>query len=573
MVFKFTDHELKSRGFTSISLNALHPDDQEYSVLLNQYLGAVSADANFIGNSLPTHELAVSKFIAFADIAKDKGYDLVLSPEYSCPWKAIDAILNQAKLPEQGKLWILGCESITLENFKVFIDQHPQTVWIFEPEIFTTPTTKNFVDPVCHFFKALNGAVVVDVCVVQFKFQHMSVHLDYREKDHLIEGSVAYIFSNPGNTVNLITMICSESLVFDYNALLGLNLEKLLVIHLQMNLSPRHAAFKEYRNRIFNGESTHVELICLNWAAGTDILGQKILFAGSAYYLKSEKPVLKDSRLDHNQNNNLFYCFWQEKKTHAYYADSSELLIGFQTHKASQALVAATAIRRRDGPFCIETYSWKDEAYELNVGNNSFKDYCDSLGCDLAPLTPLGHTDKERLVRLSTGIGLNSKWHEVANFSFFHISNAEIINRITYTGEIDPDSIQGRKAHLMRLKELLLWFNNPTGLPKPLGFLVKDTRVSYAVEVNPFINVYATNTNVPVGTVVYIGPDVERQARKEFDNLKKLYLSTVNADTVRNIPAILVCYTDGVLKMVHDTVNLIDADVDEFGTAINKDPK
>jgi hypothetical protein len=573
MVLKFIDEEIRALGLEPVQLNALRPDDVAYSILLNQYKGEAVANKDFIGNSQGTHDLAVKKCVQFSEIAVSNAYDLAVSPEYSTPWKAISKIISSKVLPVNGKLWIFGAETIKPSELVSFIKDHKDIIWIYDKKFVEGKHDKTFFDPVCYFFKALQGKKEFDVCVIQFKNQHMSVHSNiYREEDFLIEGQQLYVLRNNGSTTYMVTMICSDSLKFNYHSFLHLNLDRLLVVHIQLNMSPRHDSFKEYRNAFFSGESKQVEVICLNWAKGSKIMGSTIPFSCSAYYSRAEDPILTDDRLDFNQSNGLYYCYWKEKRCHAFFFSSEEYLLGFNTSKTSQALVQAGALRRREGPHCVENLVWNRDKYsKVNAFPDSFKAHCDGLKCDLSPLDALGHVNRERLVKLSNGVNLSKDWFKVQSFDFFSINDSEVINRITFTDEVTASSSQTRRNNLMNLKELIRTYNAPTNVPAQLAVLVTNAKIHYDKS-NPFTNIY-TNDNTPLGTIAYLGSSMLNIAKEEFDTLVTLFLDSFTPeDKARSKPNILIWYIHDTQLTPYFAENTdIDSDFTENGIAIDKD--
>lgn len=571
---RFIDEEFKALKFKAIPINALHPDDKAYSVLLNQHKGKLTATDKFIGNSDDTHAIAKAKFVDFAKIVFENAIDLAISPEYSCPWKALNTIAESKILPVCGKLWIFGMESITPAEFIEFVNARKDINWIYDSDLLKQNHHKIFLDPVCLLFKALNQyGQEVDMCIVQFKTQHMSVHNDiYREEDYLIEGRFIYVLRNEGNTVNLLTMICSDSLKFDNNSLLNANLDKLLMIHIQMNLDPRHHIFKDYRNTIFNGESHSIEIICLNWAKGSEILNASISYSATSYFLKPEKPILEDKRLNTNQDNGLFYSYWIKKRCHVFFFTSGDYLIAFSTSKTSQALVSAP-LRRREGPESKGVYHWAENQYKvLNPLPDSFMSHCATLNCDLSPLSNLPHVDKERLVKLSNGANLARRWFDVLSFDFFGIDDSEIVNRMTFTDEPNDATQTTRNNYLMNLKELVIIFNQRKNeFPPALNSLTVDSKIYYNLRINPFINVYSVLGDKPLGTITFLGSSIETLARREYDNLDELCRTHPISDRNREKPKIIVWYyNNGVKKYFRDNVS-IDADLDDSGISISKE--
>jgi hypothetical protein len=565
--------ELEARNLKATRINALHPDDEPYTILLNQYKGELEATPTFIGNSVKTHALATLKFTNFLQLANVKQHDVVVCPEYSCPWDSIEATIETNSLPFAGKLWVIGTESITPKDLKTFIAKNEKIEWIFDKELLEGNHQGIFFDPVCYFFKATrNNGTESNVCAIQFKNQHMSVHNDmYREEDYLIEGKSAYIFCNEGKTVNLLTMICSDSLKFKISDFNDADLDKLIVIHIQMNLLPRYPDFKRYRDSIFTGESDKVEVICLNWAKDSMVMGKKLAYSGTSYFLKPEKPILEDRRLNDNQTKGLFYCYWHDKRCHAFFFESEEYLIGFSTTKASQGLVESATLRRREGPVSQINYKWVDNAYsDANSNVDSFKAHCDNLACDLSPLDAISHIEKERIIRLSNGGNLKNKWFEVKSFDLFLITDSEIIHRLTFTDEIDETARAMKATYIMNFKELIIIFkNHKVNFPITLKRLTEDSKIHYNSEIDPFINVYSS-TNLPIGTISYIGASVENRARRDYDILNQLHLAYLEDRRGREKPTIIVWYNDNGYKFHHIEDNQIDSDLDKSEISIIK---
>ncbi len=575
MKLKFLNEELAALNLNPIPLNALIPNDDRYSVMLNQYQGELRADDQFIGNKDKAG--STKKFIAFGKLLSDQQPDLAACPEYSCPWDSLRGILDSGHSPSVAKLWILGCESIKPNEFKAFVEEYKSIVWIFDTELINKSHQKTFLDPVCLLFKALDAkGNEVLVIAVQFKNQHMSVHSDlYREDDYLIEGQFIYVLSNVGNTVNLMVMICSDSLKFNYQDIQNQNLDKLLIVHLQMNLDPRHHIFKEYRNTIFNAEPDKIETICLNWAKDSSIFSKTISYSGTAYFLKTDKPIIDDVRLDKNQNEGLFYSYWNNKRCHSYFFSSDEYVVMFTTSKASQALVEAP-LRRREGPEVVQCFSWVDPTYaRITPFPDTFHDHCLSLKCDLTPLDNLGHTNRERLIKLSNGRNLLTNWYKVSSLDFYAIDDGEILYRMAFVDEPNAASVTGRSNHLMNLKELIIIFNDHKKLfPASHVKLINSTKIYYDIRTGTIENVYSKDDQKPIGTIAFIGSSTRDLATREYDALNELHLNGQNAGSRnRDKPMIIVWYNDGGIKsFFHENV-MIDANLEESAISIDKELK
>jgi hypothetical protein len=210
---QFTDiaGALAEKGLKLPNLNVLTPDSQAYEVLAIQPTGVIPSRNDSIGHE--NRVLATEKFIGFIDLAVEKSADLVLCPEYSCPWEVLEDALRQGKFPAPGKLWVLACESITPVQFQQFTAAFPKIAWIHEP---LPNAVGDFLGVVCYFLKTeSNAGHVKDVIVVQFKTVPMAGH-DTSEADHLICGRTTYFLRTQDDYIRFATLICSEVTGFTF---------------------------------------------------------------------------------------------------------------------------------------------------------------------------------------------------------------------------------------------------------------------------------------------------------------------------------------------------------------------
>ena len=110
MEIKPVSEVLTPVGLGAPVLNALVPNENNYTVLLMQPHGEIEASAAGVCNR--DRELAQRQFGSFLHDAQQTQADLVITPEYSMPWDTLVAAIKEGTVPEQGKLWALGCESI-----------------------------------------------------------------------------------------------------------------------------------------------------------------------------------------------------------------------------------------------------------------------------------------------------------------------------------------------------------------------------------------------------------------------------------------------------------------------------
>lgn len=336
------------------TLNVLVPDSHFYEVLAIQPEGKIEANEDFIGHA--DHAAAASKFSAFLCLAIEKNCDLVLSPEYSCPWDVLGNAIAKNSLPKMGKIWALGCESITLAQLDKFISAHPNVVWIKE----SIPTvTGQFFDVLAYITKTkkITGEET-DIIVLQFKTQPMGG--DTFERDHLICGRTIYIWHNPEEIIRLISLICSDALLFDDADMkkCGFSLHPYMIFHPQLTQDPHHVDYRTYRSRLFSRSlSDRYETMTLNWARGFTLPDSPPNpYGGSAIYTKSSQFMTCDSRLDSNHQKGMFYTFWHAHRTELCFLSFDQHVFYYRAPKTMQDVVAVLA--KRTGPEMRSLFSW-----------------------------------------------------------------------------------------------------------------------------------------------------------------------------------------------------------------------
>lgn len=102
----------------TFDLISLRTDSQPFTIHMYKHQGEFLATPSKFGNV----RNASPQFEYFFNKVRTANTDLVLSPEYSCSWEIVNAIIADTRLwPLPGKLWAIGCESMTraeLANFK-----------------------------------------------------------------------------------------------------------------------------------------------------------------------------------------------------------------------------------------------------------------------------------------------------------------------------------------------------------------------------------------------------------------------------------------------------------------------
>jgi len=426
---------LKKANLQLPTLNVLTPDSRFYEVMAIQPEGKIEAHKTFIGHT--DHATAVAKFSAFLNLAIEKDCDLALSPEYSCPWDVLGSAISNNSLPKMGKIWSLGCESITPDQLDAFIATHSNVVWIREP---LSTITGQFFDVLAYITKTKNiTGEEIGVIVLQFKTQPMGG--DTFERDHLIRGQSIYIWHNPEDIIRLISLICSDALVFDDSDMkkCGLSLHPCIIFHLQLTQDPHHVDYRRYRSRLFaKNLGERYEVLTLNWARGFKLPDcQPNPYGGSAIYTKSPQFMTCDSRLDSNHQKGMFYTFWHAHRTELCFFSFDQHVFYYRTPKTMQDVEAVLA--QRTGPEMLSLFGWDavSGSWKHSVkSDDGFDKLCTSFppsGCDFLTNTPHTAIDRERLFTLSAGkLRPLLDWHTIRKIDSFLAAEDERSKRITF---------------------------------------------------------------------------------------------------------------------------------------------
>lgn len=481
----FIDDELSNLGLSIIPLNILHPDERLYNLLLIQPGENVVISSEFVRNENPRS--AKSKYSDFLRLGRSSDVDLALSPEYSCPWEVIEKLIDNEEVPNPGKIWVLGCESIKPDELDDLAQRCEGVVWIYERE--NRDQDRKFLDPVCYIFRAVDsdGKRRI-VFVVQFKGQAMADPTHNLERDNLMTGTKRYILQNDEDSIHFTALICSDALGFSTNCLPRPLHTPYIIPHLQLNLDPRHPAFKRYRQDAYIDNRDRQEFICINWARGfvlPDVSPSR--FGGSAYYTKSNQLTLDDDRVDLNHQKGLYYTACPKFKSHTYFFNYAEHVFLLRTTKPSQAL-APGVLQRRTGPEMLKIYGWDvgtNSWIDNDISDDGFRELCLGLGNNLQPLTDakMSPLNKERLLALSSGFVKGSsrkKWFIPDRLKFFEIGEDEVVRRMTFVQDPCEDAKNERLRYLAnyaRLRNEIL--PDPTNFPECIRDLAEDYTIKY----------------------------------------------------------------------------------------------
>jgi len=505
---------LEHEGFGLLTLNVLAPNVDNYSTLLMQPHGDIEVDAQGVKSF--DRDLATAQFGQFLSDAVETQADLVVTPEYAMPWDVLLSAIKNGVKPSPGKLWVLGCESIQLNELEAAKTEiAPHATMIYEP---LEMENGKFLGPLVYVFLA--PALAADagdrlIILCQFKTNPMG-DANHFEVNRLQRGSSVYMFGNfPGQEIKLVSLICSDAFEFlDHQA--AAVYDRGLVIHIQLNQKPRQEQFRLYRDRLlrFNGDAT--ELICLNWACNVQLRndGHETAWkniAGSAWYLKPDKFDCRDETLSANHKRGLYYTWLNKLYVHALFFNYVPATYLVNATKVAHVGVAGPLSRRR-GPqltrssvWDADTESWEEQVY-LEDGFSKIVGEAGDASTTIKYISDLNPFIVERILALCSGkIEARDDWYSVSQLDSCVIDASEIIFRITFCQDSEREACDFRSARLKRCRRLWDILKDDTKLPPALIDFACGFNFDWDSK-SPHQN--AISKQGTRATVIYMGEDV-----------------------------------------------------------------
>jgi hypothetical protein len=503
---------LNAQGFGAPVFNALIPNEANYSVHLMQPRGQIEASTTGVRSK--DRALCQNQFSAFLRDVVSNQSDLAISPEYSMPWDTLIAYLKAGNVPANGKLWVLGCESIKyseLESLKQVVAGF--ATLIYEP---LQPNNARFLDPLAYIFQAprtANNGQQGLVILVQFKTFPMG-DADHYEINNLQRGTQIYQFGGNNEQNKLVSLICSDAFQFtDANA--AAVYDRALIIHIQLNPAPRHPDFSLYRTKLLNFQGNETELICLNWAGCVEEWSNQQSKAwnnvsASAWYLKPDRFDEEDATLGANHRLGMYYTWLKPLRTHALFFNYQPATFLLQASKVAHIAVPGPISPRR-GPQLTTTSIWNSVSNAWagqNVTDDGFSaivHHSNQAQHELTRLSTLNPFITERILALCAGAFENNEsWHRVRELDSCIIDTTEIIRRITFCQDTDPQAAQFRVRRLMRCGHLWTILINTAQLPPALNDFHAGFTFNWT-SANPHQNTVSTNGQR--STVIYLGEE------------------------------------------------------------------
>jgi hypothetical protein len=565
---------LQKAGLTEPAFNALIPNNaHNYRALLFQPQGEIVGNKAGVRN----HDgaLAISQHAAFLKAAAERQADLAVTPEYSLPWKVLVEAIKAGTTPAAGKLWVLGCESITYKEIQALEKElSAQAEVLCEP---LDEVVEKFLDPLAYVFLATHasGGCSRLVILVQFKTCPMG-DADHFELANLQVGKTVYCF---GQQLRLLSLICSD--VFDFTDQNATDVhDRSLIIHIQLNPKPRHDQYRQYREKLLGFNRDETELVCLNWAAkvvewnGATAKAWNNISA-SAWYLRPDRFDSRDATLKANHERGLYYTYLHTKRYHALFFNYKAGVFVVEASKVAH-IGLAPALSNRRGPQLTNMLTWNARTSSFvdqpaaDDGFAAFTCECGTAKDEMERIAKANPIHAERVLALCAGeIGEKEDWHKVTNLDSCMIDASEVIRRMTFCQDDDANAGKFRVARLKLSKRLMELLKTPAELPPSLNDFDDGFQFEWD-EHSPHCNVRAASGRR--ATVIYMG---ELAAMKRVEATSRRvaeFLRRSNPDADKALEAkqrLAVWYQEGGAIRLHEAHRYVKIDQPRTGSEVD----
>jgi hypothetical protein len=509
-------------------LRVLNPNHDNYTALLLQPEGDIEADTNGVRNA--DQQLARRQYGAFLAQAVAEQSAVAITPEYSMPWQVIEESLREGTAPAEGALWILGCESITIEQLNAFRERMSDLAKVlYEP---LTPQAGRFLDPVLYVFQSRPtqcGGNLRLVIVVQFKTFPMGDDGHF-EINGLQTGSRIYCFGNGATQLRLATLICSDAFAFQ-DAHASELYHCTLLIHIQLNEAPRHAQYRRYRDKLLQYEGDETEVLCLNWAKEVHVRcsGTRTPWNHlpcSAWYLRPDRFADDDETVAANHRNGLYYTWLNDSRCRALFFTYIPAVFTITASKVAHRGVTA-ALSRRRGPILNMTRVWDNASGQWVVSNSVADGFaaivgeCGDASTDIQDMASANPLKAERALALSAGQITQSDWYSPKKLDSCLIQTTEVMRRITACQDTDQEACQYRTKRLRTAHRVATILK--VSLPAALADLEGGFRFDWSPD-SPHTNIVSAAGRR--ATAIYLGDEhtaetAHNVAAKADDHISK----------------------------------------------------
>jgi hypothetical protein len=469
LILQEVAEELALFGLRNPYLRVLEGAPALVQFLLVQPQAVVVADATRVG--VRDHALLTLQMKGFLRKALEGRVDVALSPEYSCTWPALLESVEADVFPEDGKLWVIACESATREQLEAAITRFEQCghVVAFDPTVWTTDG--NYIDAICYLFRTrrLNGQPVGAV-LIQCKTHAMGG--DRFEYKYLKTGHKIYRFRNAeDHSGSLVAFICSDTLHPEFNDKIVPQLKyNTFVLHPQMNPNPTNPGFCAYRGNCCFYHPRTTEVLALNWATGTllehDGKDSDFIVEPKSIWLRDLTGLkLDDAPIMANHDRGCYLTHWNQH-TAAYLFSPDPHLFLLQTTKPFVSGPATNALR--SGPEMLQLLGWgaTSPAWTMVKADDRFgvtwHDPYPETQPILGTLLTSRYLDAERLIQLSVGQANDINWTDWNRQPSFKLASDDTACRLTVCRSNDGDGPKYRTQCLANFRGFAKVVGAPT---------------------------------------------------------------------------------------------------------------
>ena len=282
------------------SLQVCNGEEADFSVLQYKVEGNLLYSHNR-GIYSENEEKQKRRIEAFLVFARQENIDLAIAPEASVPWEVAEKVVKGViKPPREGKLWYLGMEGVSLDDFDQTVEE-----WKKEDDIAVICSgignAKKHVNSAIYFFKSAKGKLAV---VIQIKTGGMKDISYENEQNDLSLGNEIFLLDLNGADVshNIVAgMICAD--IFHLNTAdfcRNFHGKAPLILHIQMNPKPYYKEMASFRDMFFrDSEIRYSQIITANWGRGTSIRLEDLPDAKKKGYTDSGSTVYMNLQLNH----------------------------------------------------------------------------------------------------------------------------------------------------------------------------------------------------------------------------------------------------------------------------------
>jgi len=525
-----------------------------FRVLLFQPQGVIVATDTSV--RVRDRDLLARQMNAFLRHASALSVDLAACPEYSCPWISLREAIIDGTVPAEGKIWAVSCESISRAELHSVIDEltpHCRIVLDWPP----ASANGEFLDCVCFLFIARDAAgAEVTTMLVQFKTCQMGG--ETYESEHLILGETIYRFGDAG-TNRLVGLLCSDSLSQKFMDDVVPELRHdTLVLHLQLNPHGENARFRAYRDACCNEKPRNSEVLCLNWAKGTQLQTDEagvlkdvdlIVEPRTILFRPDEELDATDDQVVKNHKRGCYLTYLKSYRTAAYVFSPDSQLFAFKTSKPM--IVGAGSIAIRSGIIMDGRYEWtgNDWGRAAADAKDRFEEYWSKDAPRLEPyLTQMRQAplDGERLIQLSTGRGVEPRLDDWKSLGSFRLCNDDTACRLQLCWSTKGEGYDYRASCRADFLGFVFAVENAANFsPRLTAFKENEYTIGYRSSPG----LHHRNLHIqggPSATAVFLGmaPASEKLSRVKSELLKRI------ADVAQDQELIAIWYRDeaGELK-------------------------